>query len=126
MEKTKIYFDETEDIIDIRFDNVFKAVFTRDTSASKKALSRLISALICREITVIIISVNEPAIDNLMDRQIRYDINCRAKTGELINVEMSFNPDPFEPVASAPLSHRTCSIIKRSFIVQEVRSLSGA
>ena len=25
MKKTNIYFDETEDIIDIRYDNVFKA-----------------------------------------------------------------------------------------------------
>jgi len=98
MKKPKIYFDETEDIIDIRYDNVFKAVFTRDTPASQKALSRLISALICREVTVITISVNEPAIDNIRDRQIRFDINCRAKTGELINVEMSLNPDSFELV----------------------------
>jgi len=96
MKKPKIYFDETEDIIDIRYDNVFKAVFTRGTPVSQRALSRLISALICREITVITISVNEPAIDNIRDRQIRFDIHCRTKTGELINVEMSLNPDPFE------------------------------
>jgi len=96
MKKFNIYFDETEDIIDIRYDNVFKAVFTSGTPASQKALSRLISALICREITVITISVNEPAIDNIRDRQIRFDIHCRAKTGDLINVEMSLNPDPFE------------------------------
>ena len=35
MKKTNIYFDETEDIIDICYDNVFKAVFTRDTPASQ-------------------------------------------------------------------------------------------
>jgi predicted transposase/invertase (TIGR01784 family) len=33
-----------------------------------------------------------------MDRQIRFDINCKAENGELVNVEMSLNPDPFEPV----------------------------
>jgi len=98
MEKTNIYFDETEDIIDIRLDNVFKAVFTRDTPASKIALSRLISAIIGREITVITISANELPIDNIRDRQIRFDVHCRAETGELIDVEMSFNPDPFEPI----------------------------
>ncbi|MDR1251457.1 MAG: Rpn family recombination-promoting nuclease/putative transposase [Treponema sp.] len=37
-------------------------------------------------------------VDNLRDRQIRFDIACRAKNGELVNVEMSLNPDPFEPV----------------------------
>jgi len=93
-----VYFDETDDIIDICYDNVFKAVFTRDTPASQGALSKLISALICREITVSAITANEPPIDNLKDRQIRFDINCRAENGELINVEMSLNPDPFEPV----------------------------
>ena len=94
----KIQFKETDDLIDIRFDNVFKAVFTRDTATSRLALSRLISALIGREITVKNITTNEPPIDNLRDRHIRFDINCRAKTGELLNVEMSFHPDPFEPV----------------------------
>jgi predicted transposase/invertase (TIGR01784 family) len=28
----------------------------------------------------------------------RFDINCRAQNGERVNVEMSFNPAPFEPV----------------------------
>jgi predicted transposase/invertase (TIGR01784 family) len=98
MRDTNIFFDETDDLIDICYDNVFKAVFTRDTPASQGALSKLISALICREVTVISINANEPPIDNIRDRQIRFDINCRAETGELINVEMSLNPDPFEPV----------------------------
>ena len=75
MKKPNIYFDETEDIIDICLDNVFKAVFTRNTRASQRALSRLISALICLDITVITINVNEPAIDNIRDRQIRFDIH---------------------------------------------------
>jgi len=46
----KIYFEETDDLIDIRYDNVFKAVFTRNTLASKGALSKLISALIGKEV----------------------------------------------------------------------------
>ncbi|MDR1278355.1 MAG: Rpn family recombination-promoting nuclease/putative transposase [Treponema sp.] len=93
-----IRFDETDDLIDICLDNVFKAVFTRNTPASQGALSRLISALIGREISVAAISANEPPVDSLRDRQIRFDIACRAKDGEFINVEMSLNPDPFEPV----------------------------
>jgi predicted transposase/invertase (TIGR01784 family) len=77
---------------------VFKAVFTRNTQASQGALSKLISALIGRDVSIIAISANEPPIDNLRDRQIRFDINCKAENGELVNVEMSLNPDPFEPV----------------------------
>ena len=95
---TRIYIDDSDDPIDICLDNVFKAVFTRNTPVSQGALSKLISALIGREVSIIAINANEPPIDNLRDRQIRFDINCKAKDGELINVEMSLNPDPFEPV----------------------------
>jgi len=100
MEKmsSKIQFEDTDDIIDIRYDNVFKAVFTKDTPASQGALSRLITALIGSKVSIITITANEPPIENVRDRQIRFDINCRAENGELVNVEMSLNPDPFEPV----------------------------
>jgi predicted transposase/invertase (TIGR01784 family) len=54
--------------------------------------------LIGWEVTVLTIKENEPATDDIHGRQIRFDINCETKTGELINAEMSFNPDPFEPV----------------------------
>ena len=89
---------DTDDPIDIRYDNVFKAVFTKNTPASKGALSKLISALIKREITITAITANEPASEDVRNRQIRFDINCKAKNGELINVEMSLDPNPFEPV----------------------------
>jgi len=94
----KIQFDEEDDLIDIRYDNVFKAVFTKDNPSSRGAISRLISALINREVSVSAISTNEPPVDNLRDRQIRFDICCKTENGELINVEMSLNPKPFEPV----------------------------
>jgi predicted transposase/invertase (TIGR01784 family) len=93
-----IRFDEAEDLIDICMDNVFKAVFARDTPESLGALSGLLSALTGRDLTVVAITANEPPIDNLRDRQIRFDINCKAGEGRLINVEMSLNPDACEPV----------------------------
>jgi hypothetical protein len=95
---TRIYFTENDDLLDIRYDNVFKAIFTKDIPASKAALGRLVSALVGRELSIITINSNEPPIDNLNDRQIRFDIFCRAGDGELVNVEMSLNPKPFEPV----------------------------
>ena len=98
MEKTYIFFGEEDEIFDIRYDDVFKAVFTRNTRASQIALSKFISHLICREIKVIAITANELPINNTRDRQIRFDISCRAETGELINVEMSLNPAQFELV----------------------------
>ena len=91
-----IFFNDSDDLIDIRYDNVFKAVFTRSNPASKGALSRLIYALIGRSVSVEAITANEPPIDNIRDRQIRYDISCRTENGELVNVEMSLNPAPYE------------------------------
>jgi predicted transposase/invertase (TIGR01784 family) len=94
----KIFLDENDDPIDIRRDGCFKAVFTKDTPESQSAISELVSALIGRSVSILTILANEPPIGDTGDRQIRFDINCRAETGELIDVEMSFNPDSFEPV----------------------------
>jgi predicted transposase/invertase (TIGR01784 family) len=95
---TKIYFTENDDLLDIRYDNVFKAVFTKGIPASKGALGKLVSALIGRKLSIIAINSNEPPIDDLRDRQVRFDIRCKAENDEQINVEMSLNPKPFEPV----------------------------
>jgi predicted transposase/invertase (TIGR01784 family) len=96
--KTKVFFNDDDNIIDIRYDGIFKAVFTKDTPASQGALSALVSALIGRKVAIIRILTNEPPMNNIRDRLIRFDINCRCENGELIDVEMSFNPDNFEPV----------------------------
>ena len=94
----RIQFAEDDDLIDICYDSVFKAVFTRNTPSSQGALSKLVSALIDQEVSVIEIITNEPPIESLHDRQIRFDINCKTGDGELINVEMSLNPTRYEPV----------------------------
>jgi len=46
-----IQFKDTDDLLDIRHDNIFKAVFTKESPSSRDALSALISALIDRSIT---------------------------------------------------------------------------
>ena len=104
-----IKFDATEELLDIRYDNVFKAVFTRDTPASKGALSGLISALIERKVIVQTITANEPPANTIFDRSIRFDIACKAESGELINIEMSFNPKPYEPERSEYYASRQFS-----------------
>jgi predicted transposase/invertase (TIGR01784 family) len=94
----RIQLNDADDLFDICKDNVFKAVFTSDTPSSQKALSRLVSALIGLEVSITEIRANEPPVDSLQERQIRYDINCVAENGELLNVEMSLNPSDFELV----------------------------
>jgi len=85
-------FRDGKHIMDIRSDHVFKAVFTRDTSASRTALSDLVSALIGRIVEVENIVANEPPAGFLGQKKIRYDISCKSKNGEPIDVEMSFHP----------------------------------
>jgi predicted transposase/invertase (TIGR01784 family) len=92
------YFTDADDPIDIRMDSVFKAVFTRDTRASQTALSKLVSDLIGQNVSIITVIANEPPVESLRERQVRFDINCKADNGELVNVEMSMNPSVFEPV----------------------------
>jgi predicted transposase/invertase (TIGR01784 family) len=38
-------------------------------------------------LSIVAITANEPAVDNLCDRQIRFDINCRAEDGEPVRLE---------------------------------------
>jgi hypothetical protein len=78
-------------------DNVFKAVFTKDTEASRGALRYLLSAITEQNLEIIDLMANEPAIDDIHDRQIRYDIHCKIReTQEQIDVEMTIYPDVLE------------------------------
>jgi predicted transposase/invertase (TIGR01784 family) len=90
-------FGDGERILDIRFDPVFKAVFTRETDKSRGALSDLISALIGKTVVVETIVANEPPVDDIRQRNVRFDVACKTKQDELVNVEMSFNPGADEP-----------------------------
>jgi len=91
-------FGDGKRILDIRYDPVFKAVFTEDTPKSRIALSRLISAHIGKTVSVSTVIANEPPVDDLRQKYLRFDIACKTEKGELINVEMSFNPKVSEPV----------------------------
>jgi predicted transposase/invertase (TIGR01784 family) len=95
---TTVCLDDADDPINICYDNVFKAVFTQNTPKSRTALSRLVTAITGRNLTVLSIAANEPAPRSIRDRQIRFDISCKADDGELVNIEMSLNPDTFELV----------------------------
>jgi hypothetical protein len=85
-------------VLDIRYDPVFKAVFTKDTTKSRGTLSDLISSLIGCTVKVKTIIANEPPIDDLRQRYLRFDVACRTEKGEPVNVEMSFNPNASEQV----------------------------
>ena len=94
-------------IPDIRYDPVFKAVFTKETAESRAALSDLISALIGRTVTVEVITANEPPTDDSRQRCLRFDVACKTEKGELVNVEMSFNPKTTEEEKTKNFTQRT-------------------
>ena len=94
----KIYFKQEDDILNPCWDNVFKAAFTKDTPESRGSLEHLLSAIIGRRLSVLAIVANEPPVDSVNERQIRYDINCKFDGGELCNIEMTLNPDAYEAV----------------------------
>ena len=94
----KIYLNSEDDIINPCWDNVFKAIFTRDIQESRFALECLLSAILGRKLTVVSIVANEPPVESVNERQIRYDINCKFENGELCNIEMTLNPDACETV----------------------------
>jgi predicted transposase/invertase (TIGR01784 family) len=106
-EREPFPFGDGISVLDIRYDQVFKAVFTRDTPKSKGALSDLISALIGRTVAVETIIANEPPVDDLRQRYVRFDVACKTEEDELVNVEMSFNPDKNE---SARLEYYTARL----------------
>lgn len=93
----RVYFRPEDDIIDPCWDSVFKAVFTKETEASRGALIRLLSALLGRKVEAVRIAANEPAVGDLRDRQIRYDIHCKIDEEELADVEMTLHPLKSEP-----------------------------
>ena len=117
MQQQTVFFTDADDPVDIRKDSIFKAVFTRDTPESTGALSRFVSALIGKDITIVSILANEPPVGNEQERQIRFDISCRAKNGELVNVEMCFTPQLFESIR---LEYYTCKL----FTGQDIKGIT--
>jgi predicted transposase/invertase (TIGR01784 family) len=78
---------------DIRYDNVFKAVFANDVNPkSRAALSGLLSAITGNALTVVALSQNEPTTSFLGEKQIRCDINCELEDGTRCNAEVTVHP----------------------------------
>ncbi|MDR2768034.1 MAG: PD-(D/E)XK nuclease family transposase [Treponema sp.] len=85
-------------LIDLRYDKIFKAVFTQETPASRKALTALLESCLNRRLDVVTVIANEPAAQSEQKRQIRYDIACTFNNGELADVEVTLWPKGTEPL----------------------------
>ena len=98
MEEEIIQIGEHEELLNPMIDPIFKALFTSDNEKSREALKDLISTCIHQKVESVGVVANEPAVDMLDERQIRYDINCVINTGEKVNVEMTIFPSTGETV----------------------------
>jgi predicted transposase/invertase (TIGR01784 family) len=107
-------FNDPNAIIDICQDGVFKAVFTKDSPQSRAAITSLLSAFIEKDLTVVTITANEVPIDDLRQRQIRYDISVIFNDGERANIEVTVNPKPAENI-------RMEYYVSRLFLSQNIR-----
>jgi predicted transposase/invertase (TIGR01784 family) len=91
-----VQFTEDDRLLNPCWDNVFKAVFTKESPESRGALCNLLSAIIRRDVKVLSVTANEPPIDNIRDRQILFDISVKLDNGELSNIEMTMHTRTFE------------------------------
>jgi hypothetical protein len=87
---------ETDDILDLCSDPVFKAVFTRDDPDSRGALMSLLTDYTGRKVTTVAVKENEPAISDIGDRLVRFDINVKFNNGKLANIEMNMFPHDYD------------------------------
>jgi predicted transposase/invertase (TIGR01784 family) len=122
---SSVFFDEKADILDLRYDKAFKAVFTRDDSRSRKALNGLLSACIGHGVSVLNLTPNEPPPDFAGDKQIRYDIACRLDTKELADVEMTLYPSASESLREEYYATRLFSRQKIRGSKQEYQNLKN-
>jgi predicted transposase/invertase (TIGR01784 family) len=100
--------------LNLLWDNVFKAVFTREEPASREALRQLVSAQIERDAQILKVVANEPAVSSITERQIRYDITCEFNDGEKANIEMTLYPDKNEALR---MEYYSCKL----FTSQDIR-----
>ena len=89
-------YSSSPDPFSICNDGVFKAIFTKKTPESRTALRSLLSAFLEKEVSILKVTANEPPINKIGDRQIRFDISVRFNKGELANVEMTVHPKQYE------------------------------
>ena len=92
----KLEYSAFSDPFSICNDAVFKAIFTKETAESRTALRSLLSAFLEKDLSILKVTANEPPINDIRDRQIRFDISVRFNGGELANVEMTLHPKQYE------------------------------
>jgi predicted transposase/invertase (TIGR01784 family) len=100
--------------LDICWDEVFKAVFATNSPISRGAIQGLLSAYLGRDLSIVSVKIVEPPLDDIRQRQLRYDISAVFDDNEQANVEMIMYPTSAE---KAKIEY----YLARLFTSQEIR-----
>jgi predicted transposase/invertase (TIGR01784 family) len=96
-------------LLNICSDPVLKAVLTKDTPESRGALCSVLSTYTGKPVTEVQVRENEPAVDSIIEKKIRLDVNCRFNDGELAEVEMTLFPTRYEPWRQEFYASKLCA-----------------
>jgi predicted transposase/invertase (TIGR01784 family) len=81
-----------EELLDPKYDIVFKAMLTTKNEYSEEALRSIISAFTGKEVKEITVVENEVQGGVATEKHVRLDVNCEFDNGNLANIEMTMEP----------------------------------
>ena len=84
----KIFIPKDKNLLDPKEDSIFKTIFTQSGQGTKLALKNLVMAIIGHEPEDVEIINNELPKNTEKAKDIRLDLQCRMKDGDLVNIEI--------------------------------------
>lgn len=84
----KIFIPKDKNLLDPKEDSIFKTIFTQSGQGTKLALKNLVMAIIGHEPEDVEIINNELPKTVEKAKDIRLDLQCRMKDGDLVNIEI--------------------------------------
>ncbi|MBR4375976.1 MAG: Rpn family recombination-promoting nuclease/putative transposase [Spirochaetia bacterium] len=84
----KIFIPKDRNLLDPKEDSIFKTIFTQSGQGTKLALKNLVMAIIGHEPEDVEIINNELPKTVEKAKDIRLDLQCRMKDGDLVNIEI--------------------------------------
>jgi predicted transposase/invertase (TIGR01784 family) len=84
----KIFIPKDKNLLDPKEDSIFKTIFTQSGQGTKLALKNLVMAIIGHEPEDVEVINNELPKNTEKAKDIRLDLQCRMKDGDLVNIEI--------------------------------------
>ena len=84
----KIFIPKDRNLLDPTEDSIFKTLFTQSGQGTKTALKNLVMAVTGHEPEDVEVINNELEKDTKEAKNIRLDLQCRMKNGDLVNIEI--------------------------------------